>query len=351
MHFDSQNGGMDSLKLQLRYDMKTDTIILPLTLRVAVTLNAQRLVALNQPLVVDKQNGYSNPINSQGLAITFSDSRCVLTPLIGTGGYPRHRSLLNYFPNSQPVDYHVFLNLGVRYKLEPVTGLPKIDFVPFRVEKLDNQDRKLQQEHFQFKAIIDGTAVNSPPKPSFISLMMMEVSQFVMAAITTDMLAAEDQETDLDDLVFKVVSPLEQGIITGTDNPHQPINAFYQRDLWDLKMAFTPSGEDSDSERALHTQFEVVDQEGSMSDPFSFMIVVKPMNTLAPVVTLNAGQFLFEGQSRPLSSNLNLRISDEDNLADVRISVVHGLHHGTLTVLGMQRKFITPNDLDAGVVM
>lgn len=27
------------------------------------------------------------------------------------------------------------------------------------------------------------------------------------------------------------------------------------------------------------------------------MIVVKPMNILAPVVTLNAGQFLFKGQS------------------------------------------------------
>ncbi|XP_026776488.3 FRAS1-related extracellular matrix protein 2-like [Pangasianodon hypophthalmus] len=351
VHFGSQSGGMDCVKLQLRYDTKTDTIVLPLTLRVAVAPNAQRLVTLNQPLVVDKQNGYSNPINSQGLAITFSDSRCVLTPLIGKGGYPRYGSLMNYFPNSQPVDCNVFLNLGVRYKLKPVTGSPKVDFVPFVVERWDNQDRKLQQEHFQFKVIIDGTAVNSPPKPSFISLMMMEVSQFVMTAITADMLAAEDLESDLDDLVFKVISPPEQGIIISTDNPNQPISAFYQRDLRDLKIAFKPPGEDSDSERILHTEFEVVDQEGSTSDPFSFMIVVKPMNTLAPVVTLNAGQFLFEGQSRPLSSKLNLRISDEDNLADVRISVVHGLRHGTLTVLGSQRKFFTPDDLETSVVM
>ncbi|KAG7323453.1 hypothetical protein KOW79_013155 [Hemibagrus wyckioides] len=39
---------------------------------------------------------------------------------------------------------------------------------------------------------------------------MMEVSQFVMTAITTDMLAAEDLESNVDDLVFKVVSPTEQ---------------------------------------------------------------------------------------------------------------------------------------------
>lgn len=118
-----------------------------------------------------------------------------------------------------------------------------------------------------------------------------------------------------------------------------------------LRVAFKPPGEDSDSQKALHTEFEVVDQEGSTSDPFSFMIVVMPMNTLAPVVTLNAGQFLFDCQSRPLSSNLNLCISDEDNHTDVRISVLHGLRHGTLKVLGSQRKFFTLDDLDTGVVM
>lgn len=88
------------------------------------------------------------------------------------------------------------------------------------VERLDNQDRKLQQEYFQFKVIIEGTARNGSPKPSFISLMMMEVSQLVMTAIPTDMLAAEDLESNVDDLVFKVVSPPEQGIVISTDNPN-----------------------------------------------------------------------------------------------------------------------------------
>lgn len=121
------------------------------------------------------------------------------------------------------------------------------------VERLDNQDRKLQQEYFQFKVIIDGTAGNGSPKLSFISLMMME--------------------SNMDDLVFKVVSPPEQGIIISTDNPNEPISAFYQRDLRDLKLAFKPPGEDSDFERVLHAEFEVVDQEGFTSDPFSFLIV------------------------------------------------------------------------------
>ena len=170
------------------------------------------------------------------------------SPLIGTGGYPRYGSLLNYFPRSQPVDCNAFLNLGVRYKLNSITGSPKIDYVPFMVEKLDRQDRKLQQEHFQVKVVIDGTTINSPPKPSFISLMMMEVSQFVMTAITNDMLAAEDLDSDPEALIFNVVSPPEQGIIISTDNPSQPVSSFYQRDLRDLKIAFKPPAEDSDSE-------------------------------------------------------------------------------------------------------
>uniref|UniRef100_A0A3B4BU34 Calx-beta domain-containing protein n=1 Tax=Pygocentrus nattereri TaxID=42514 RepID=A0A3B4BU34_PYGNA len=351
LHFGSESSGTDCVRLQLRYDTQTDTIVLPLTLRVLVIPNKQKLVTLNQPLVVDKQNGYSNLINSQALEIRQGASKCMLTPLIGTGGYPRYGSLLNYFPSSQSIDCNAFLSLGVRYKLNSITGSPKVDFVPFMVEKLDRQDRKLRQEHFQLKVVIDGTTVNSPPKPSFISLMMMEVSQFVMTAITSDMLAAEDLDCDPDALIFNVVSPPEQGIIISTDNPSQPVSSFYQRDLRDLKIAFKPPAEDSDSERILHAEFVVVDQEGSTSERFSFMIVVKPMNTLAPVVTLNAGQLLFEGQSRPLSSRLNLCISDEDNLADVRISVVHGLRYGRLTVLGSQRKFFTPDDLDAGVVV
>lgn len=353
LNFGSLSGATDHVRLQLRYDTPTDTAVVPLTLRVVMTPNAQKLVILNHPLVVDKQSGYSNPITSQGLAITFGNgaSGCVLTPLIGMGGYPKYGSILNDIPSHQPVDCKAFLNLGVRYRLNAISGSPKVDFVPFMVEKLDGQGRKLQQERFQLKVVIDGSTVNTPPKPSFISLMMMEVSQFVMMAITNDMLAAEDLESHPDALIFDVVSAPEQGIIISTDDPNQVVSSFYQRDLKDLKIVFRPPAEDSDLERILHAEFEVVDQEGLTSERFSFIMVVKPMNTLAPVVTLNTGQLLFEGQSRPLSSRLNLHISDEDNLANVRISVVRGLQHGSLTVLGSQQKFFTPDDLDAGVVV
>ena len=69
---------------------------------------------------------------------------------------------------------------------------------------------------------------------------------------------------------------------------------------------------------------QVVDADGASSDPFILMVMVKPMNTLAPVVTTNSGLQLFEGQSRPLRADRNLQVSDENNLQDVRVSGMKG---------------------------
>ena len=55
-----------------------------------------------------------------------------------------------------------------------------------------------------------------------------------------------------------------------------------------------------------------------------------------------------QGQRRVLSSFQNLEISDENNLEDVKVSVLRGAKHGKLITA---RKFFTPADLDAGLVI
>lgn len=67
------------------------------------------------------------------------------------------------------------------------------------------------------------------------------------------------------------------------------------------------------------------------------MVVVKPMNTLAPVWSPGTPVPLYEGQSRPLtgpagSGPQNLVISDEDDLEAVQPEVVAGLRHGQLVL-------------------
>ncbi|KAK6494141.1 FRAS1-related extracellular matrix protein 2-like [Huso huso] len=354
-HFGSRSPNKDRVRLQLRYDSQTDTIIIPFMLEVEVVSQQLEVLTRNMPLVVDKLNGISNPIDKKVLEFTYdgSSESCKVTTLISTGGLPRYGTLLNYTSNGQMMVCDDFVNLGIRYKHTSTNNSPNRDYIPMLVELLDKEGNPVKQEFFQIMVRIKEGTENTPPKPSFVAMMMMEIDQFVMTAITNDMLAAEDVESDQDYLIFNITSPLgyEQGYIISTDDQNLPISSFYQRDINDLKIAYKPPSVDSDVERIFQIEFEVVDTEGAVSDTFAFMIVVKPMNTLAPVATKNTGQLLFEGQSRALSSTQNLEISDEDNLEDVRITVIDGLKHGELTVLGARRKFFTPADLDVGVVV
>uniref|UniRef100_A0A8C0F747 FRAS1 related extracellular matrix 3 n=1 Tax=Bubo bubo TaxID=30461 RepID=A0A8C0F747_BUBBB len=214
--------------------------------------------------------------------------------------------------------------------------------------------------YFQVLVRIREGADNTPPKPSFLALLMLEVEQFALTALTPDVLAAEDLETPPDLLIFNLISawpsdPRRQGFLLSTDDPSCPLGAFSQQEVRELKIAYQPPTLDSDRERLFQVEMEVLDPDGATSEPFAFVILVKPMNTLAPVATFSrvAGPqlMLFEGQSRPLSGNLE--ISDEDNLKEVKVWVMRGLRYGKLEVLGVppSRKYFTAAELAAGRVI
>ncbi|XP_047449328.1 FRAS1-related extracellular matrix protein 2b [Mugil cephalus] len=350
-HFGSRSPPRDRVRLQLRYDTQTDTIIIPFMMEVEVVFTQLEVLTKNMPLTVEKLLGTSNPIDKKILEFTYDRSaqQCKIASL-SSGRYGK---LEDEDSLGTMVDCDEFIKMNTRYRHTFPSKSPNRDYLPMLVELHDKEGNLLKQEFFQILVRIKEGEDNTPPKPSFVAMMMMEVDQFVMTAITTDMLAAEDVESNSDELIFNITSPLsfEEGYIVSTDDRNLPITSFYQGDLKELKIAYKPPAVDSDTERIFQIEFEVVDTEGAVSDPFAFMIVVKPMNTLAPVVTRNTGQLLYEGQSRPLSSSQNLEISDEDNLDKVKISVIDGLRHGELTVLGSQRKFFTPADLNAGVVI
>lgn len=354
-HFGSRSPPKDRVRLQLRYDTQTDTIIIPFMMEVEVIFTQLEVLTKNMPLTVEKLLGTSNPIDKKILEFTYDRSahQCKIASLSSGNVLPRYGKLVDEESLGTMVDCDEFIKMNTRYQHTFALKSPNRDYIPMVVELHDKEGNLLKQEFFQILVRIKEGEDNIPPKPSFVAMMMMEVDQFVMTAITTDMLAAEDVESNPDELIFNITSPLsfEEGYIVSTDDRNLPITSFYQGDLKELKIAYKPPAVDSDTERIFQIEFEVVDGEGAVSDPFAFMIVVKPMNTLAPVVTRNTGQLLYEGQSRPLSSSQNLEISDEDNLEKVKMTVIDGLRHGELTVLGSRRKFFTPADLDAGVVI
>ncbi|KAM6911118.1 FRAS1-related extracellular matrix protein 2a [Lycodopsis pacificus] len=355
VHYGSRSPAKDRVRLQLRYDAQTETVIIPFMMEVEVVFTQLDILTKNMPLTVYNLKATSNPIGKKILEFTYDrDShKCEVTSLTSGSPLPRYGRLIDGGKLSKMMDCDEFMQADIRYEHTFDRKSPNRDYVPMVVELHDKEGNLVKQEYFHLMIRIKGGEENTPPKPSFVSMMMMEISQFVMTALTPDMIAAEDAESDPDELIFNITSPLsyEEGYIVSTDDRNLPITSFYQRDLRDLKIAYKPPSLDSDTERIFQLEFEVVDTDGAVSDPFAFMIVVKPMNSLAPVVTRNTGQLLYEGQSRPLFSAHNLEISDEDNLDTVTITVVDGLRHGDLMVLGSHRKLFTPADLTTGLVV
>ncbi|XP_055982229.1 FRAS1-related extracellular matrix protein 2 [Sorex fumeus] len=359
-HLGARSPSRDRVRLQLRYDAPGGAAVLPLVLEVEVVFTQLEIVTRNLPLVVEELLGTSNALDARSLEFAYQPEteECRVGILSGLGALPRYGELLHY-PQVPPepileagssqepllMDCRAFLELGVRYRHTAPSRSPNRDWVPMVVELRARGapvgSPALKREHFQVLVRIRGGAENTAPKPSFVAMMMMEVDQFVLTALTPDMLAAEDTESPPDLLIFNLTSPFlpGQGYLVSTDDRSLPLSSFTQRDLRLLKIAYQPPAEDADRERLFELELEVVDPEGAASDPFAFMVVVKPMNTLAPVVTRNTGLILYEGQARPLtgpagSGPQNLVVSDEDDLEAVQLEVVAGLRHGHLVLLG-----------------
>ncbi|XP_030887308.1 FRAS1-related extracellular matrix protein 2 [Leptonychotes weddellii] len=357
-HLGARSPSRDRIRLQLRYDAPGGAAVLPLVLEVEVLFTQLEVVTRNLPLVVEELLGTSNALDARSLEFAYQPEteECRVGILSGLSALPRYGELLHYpqVPGGaseggaqEPIlmDCKAFQELGVRYRHTAPSRSPNRDWVPMVVELRSRGSPvgrpALKREHFQVLVRIRGGAENTAPKPSFVAMMMMEVDQFVLTALTPDMLAAEDAESPSDLLIFNLTSPFQpgQGYLVSTDDRSLPLSSFTQRDLRLLKIAYQPPSEDSDQERLFELELEVVDPEGAASDPFAFMVVVKPMNTLAPVVTRNTGLILYEGQARPLTGPVgigpqNLVISDEDDLEAVQLEVVAGLRHGHLVLLG-----------------
>uniref|UniRef100_UPI00358F97B5 FRAS1-related extracellular matrix protein 2-like isoform X2 n=1 Tax=Myxine glutinosa TaxID=7769 RepID=UPI00358F97B5 len=354
-HFGWHSPEKDRVKLQLRSDSQDHTTIVPFTLDVTVEFSQLEVVTKTALLKVPTLLGKSDPIDGSILNFVFDgDEICKLVILASSGWLPRYGALV--YPsnfNRHIMSCDEFMNAGIYYQHTAKTISPDRDYIPMMVQIMDKYGKFPKEEYFQVTVSIRGGTENTPPKLRFDALVMLEVDQFVMTAITPNKLAAEDAETDPDNLIFNMTSQMTggQGSIVSTDDRNLPITAFYQRDVRDLKIAYKPPAVESDIERIYQIEIRIVDSEEAVSEPFIFMIVVKPINTLAPVVTKNKGQVLFEGQSRPLSSAYNLQIGDQDNLQDVQIRVVDGLRHGELTIYGAERKFFTPADLDSALVV
>ncbi|CAK8684298.1 unnamed protein product [Clavelina lepadiformis] len=352
-HLGARSPSEDNIRLQVRYDTPTETYIIPVRLTVEVLFIQRTVITKSLFLTVPELLGTSDAITVEILGFTYDESseQCQAATLPGSAGLPRYGNLLNDLSQGSMIPCNDFLNAGIRYKHTAESSSPNRDQIPMVVELLDSEGNLIKQEYFQVTVKILEGIENTAPRVDFASVLMMEVNQFVMTAFTNQMLRATDVESDPNDLIFNITSPLrfQQGEIVSTDDRNIAIRSFRQSDVNEYRIAYKPPAVDSNEQRVFELEMQIVDTEGMVSEPFTFIIIVNPMNTLAPVVTRNTGQLLYQGQSRALSSAYNLEISDEDNVEDVKVSVLRGVQHGQL-VIASGKKFFSPAELDAGLV-
>ena len=335
IHFGALSPTTDRVALQAIIHSDTETVIIPVTLQIKVAFIQLEIVNNIRPLVVPNPGGFSDSIDSSKLDFLYNSSttECLLTLLIQPNGIPRYGELINADTNGFMQDCMEFLNAGVRYQHTRPPS-PNRDYIPVVVELRDIATRALtNKEYFQIPVIIRNAQANHIPTKSLTALYVLEVHQFVLTAITQDIIGAEDDETPAGELVFNITLPLGvgEGFIASTDDRDLPLQAFRQQDVMDLKIVYSPPTDDSNTKRIFEIEVVVIDTEGAVSASFPVIIIVNPKNTLAPLVTKNKGLTMFEAQRRAFTRHV-LIISDEDNLDDVVVTAINGPHHGTLFI-------------------
>ncbi|KAL1434793.1 hypothetical protein MTO96_001688 [Rhipicephalus appendiculatus] len=351
-HFGSRIAPLlDRVRLLVKYEAENETLIVPLLLSVEVSPEPYQIAVKVNALSVPSIGGETEPISED--VLTFSavepGSVCRVRVLSEVHRLPRHGELIGDVP-TQFASCESFLRGDVRYRHTGGTQSFKWDYVPFLVEVTDSSGHSSRKERFHLPIKIEAGIENSAPQPTFASELRLDVSQFIMTPLTPAVLAADDPDGDSGALLFNfrtVLGPGEGHFVT-TDDRRVPTTSFFQKDVQALKIAYVPPLAQSNDSRVFRVEVEVIDPDGAASDPFSLMIVVKPTNTMAPLVTKNTGITLVEGKSRKIGGSL--AISDQDNREHVVFTVVDGMRHGSLLVDADEADMFAIADLDEGRV-
>uniref|UniRef100_A0AAY4DSI7 FRAS1-related extracellular matrix protein 1 n=1 Tax=Denticeps clupeoides TaxID=299321 RepID=A0AAY4DSI7_9TELE len=242
-----------------------------------------------------------------------------------------------------------FLLMGLRYQhIDPPS--PDVDYIAIRLDLVDTRSRNVyQSEHAWIPVQIISGITNQPPKPNFMSMLTLEVDQFILTPFSTTTLDAVDEETPKQRLVFNITKPPKEGFITHLSDHTRSISSFTWVDLNEMLIGYQPPNSSHIQRRNYEVEFEAQDFYFEKSTPIKVHISVQTANTNAPRVSWNMGLSLLEGQSRPITWD-QLQIVDNDNPKAVHLITVDGLQHGRLTVRGGKGFMFSISEIKEGVV-
>lgn len=179
VHYGSRSPAEDRVRLQLRYDAQTETVIIPFMMEVEVVFTQLELLTKNMPLTVHHLKATSNPIDRKVLEFTYDrdSTTCEVTSLTSGSPLPRYGRLIDGGKLSKMMDCDEFTRADIRYQHTFDRKSPNRDYVPMVVELHDKEGNRVKREYFHLMIRIKAGEENTPPKPSFVSMMMMEIDQ------------------------------------------------------------------------------------------------------------------------------------------------------------------------------
>ncbi|NXM95749.1 FREM1 protein, partial [Sylvia borin] len=251
--------------------------------------------------------------------------------------------------NNKKMNCEEFLRMGIQYRHLDLPS-PDTDYIPVRLDLSDSRSKTLHKTEYAWLPVqIRGAAPNQIPKAAPMAKFILEVDQFILTAITTTTIDAEDKETPKSLLIFNITKPPLQGFITHLSDHTKPVGSFTWKDLCDMLIAYQPPNNSHTERRNYEVEFEVHDFYFEKSLPVTVHLSIRPADTNAPRVSWNTGLNLLEGQSRPITWQ-HFQIVDNDDIQNVRLVTVDGLQHGRLSVRGGKGFMFTVSDIQAGVV-
>lgn len=356
--------GVDLIQLTV-YQFDLDEAATTQELQLSVLVNSpDNLIFADlsplKPLIVGSGSEFSNVIDPSVIRFKYSSfDEAVCTVSSYEPGY-RSQSLLygslvtgdGARLSNVTVDCRDFLASGLRYRRDGFSTAAR-DYIMLRTDvdqPISGEDGawKRTSEAVFLPVDIRNGSTNTPPRPRISrkksgSVGFLEVDQFSVLVLSSDVVWFVDSETPAKDLVINVTKPLPGGpfgedgcgFLVNVHRPWSPIRTFVQDDLAKRRVGYRPPSATVSFKRVCELQFCTIDGHFLHSDAVSLRVNVRPVKTTAsPRVAHISALTVIAGRSCALTPR-NLRIVGSDNVGEVELHVRRGgLHHGSLSVFG-----------------
>ncbi|XP_077004284.1 FRAS1-related extracellular matrix protein 1 isoform X14 [Tamandua tetradactyla] len=326
----------DTVKLRLYRFTETDTFTETFILRVYLLEPDCNIIRMsNNVLEVSEFYGLSRAIDKNVLRFDYdaaANLACTVRLDPGRTRLPAHGQLVrvepqpeeprgdqphSLFPESQlgaelrcpggscvlelkkigslKVSCEEFLQMGLRYQhLDPPS--PNIDYISIQLDLTDSRSEIIYKSESAWLPVhIRAGFPNQSPRVAFMSMLILEVDQFILTSFTTSVLDCEDDETPKPLLVFNITHPPPQGYLTHLLDHTRPISSFTWKDLSDMQIAYQPPNGSHPERRNYEVELEVSDFFFENSAPITVHISIRTADTKAPRVSWNTVRNLNPG--------------------------------------------------------